>query len=281
MDGTGSMPNIYAYSNYRKYLEDYRIARKKVDARFTHSYICAKLGQENARSLFNNIVKGRKSLTTVFINRFIDLLNLDEEESRFFRILVGFNQSDNIKEKEYYFDQLIQLNNTPKKRIDKFAYQYYSEWWHSALRALLEIVNIRDEYKKLGQLLIPEINAIFVKNSINLLKQLGLIHFNEEGYWKPTEKAITTGEKNKDSLIKKYQIENLNLSKLAMLNADQIKPQKLSTLTFSISEKGYNRIKSRIQQLRKEIGAIVHKDEDEANRVYHLNMHMFPQSKEL
>lgn len=276
-----SLPSIYHYSNYRQYLEDYRVARKKIDRSFTHSYICIKLGQENARSLFNNVVKGRKNLTPVFISRFIELLELDEEEGTFFRILVGFNQADNVKEKEYYFDQLIQLNNTPKKQIDKYAYQYYSEWWHSSIRSLLEIIDLKDDYKSLGQILIPEVATTYVKRSINLLKQLELIKVNEDGYWKPTEKAITTGDKNKDNLIKKYQLANLELSKLAMLSGNQIKPQKLSTMTFSISDKGFERVKNRVQQLRKEVASIIHKDEDQANRVYQLNLHLFPQTKEL
>jgi uncharacterized protein (TIGR02147 family) len=138
-------PEIFQYIDFRKYLEDYYSVRKSLDASFTHEYICRRLGQENAKSYFNNVVKGRANVTPAFTDRFIDLLELKPDEAKYFRALVNYNQTISPHEKEFFFDQLVRLNSTPHRVIDRNAYAFYKEWRHSAIRALLDIVNISNK----------------------------------------------------------------------------------------------------------------------------------------
>ena len=57
------VPNVFEYIDYRHYLEAHRVARKMWDSGFTHSYICYYLGQRNSRTLFSNIVSGRRNVS--------------------------------------------------------------------------------------------------------------------------------------------------------------------------------------------------------------------------
>jgi uncharacterized protein (TIGR02147 family) len=77
----------------------------------------------NTRSYFTDVLKGKKVAPT-FTERFINVMELNKEEAQFFRALVKFNQAENLSEREIYFEQLISLNRTPKKVIDKKAYSY-------------------------------------------------------------------------------------------------------------------------------------------------------------
>ena len=129
---TLKMPDIFDYINYRKYLADYYSSRKIVDQGFTHLHICHRLGQNNAKSYFNNVIKGRTNVTPTFIDRFINVLELKPEEAMYFRALVNYNQTTSPHEKEFFFDQLVRLNRTPHHIMDKNAYAYYKEWYHSA-----------------------------------------------------------------------------------------------------------------------------------------------------
>lgn len=270
--------DIFHYIDYRKYLEDYYSRRKSLDSSFTHEYICHRLGQENAKSYFNNVVKGRANVTPAFTDRFIDLLGLKSDEAKYFRALVNYNQTISPHEKEFFFDQLVQLNSTPHHVIDRNAYTYYKEWYHSAIRALLDIININNDYKTLASKLFPQITFKQARESITLLDRLGLISKDKKGFWKPTDKVIVTGEAIKDAMVKQFQMKCLEHAR-AVLASGSNQTHRNITLTMSLSDKAYERTIRRIQQLKSELRSIAHKDDIPPTKVYHLNVNIFPMSQ--
>ncbi len=82
----------------------------------------------------------------------------------------------------------------------------------------------------------------------------------------------------KDELLRQYQLNCLNLAKLSLMKGYSI-PQNFTTKAISISEKGYRRIVKRLNQFLAEVSSIVHKDQDPADRVYQIDVQLFPNSK--
>ena len=274
----GSLPNIFEFINYRDYLEAYRLARKEWDEGFTHTYICFRLGQRSSRTLYNNIVRGRKDLSPEFIKRFVQLLELNQPEAAYFRVLVMYNQSTDLQEKELYFDQLVQMNNTPKRKLGEEHFEYYNHWYYSSIRALLDIYDFTDDYAALAQKLRPTIKTAQAKDAIALLDRLGLIVRNDDGFWRPTQKALTTGAKVNHHQVMQYQLQCMEQARMALLDAD-VARYRSSTLTVSVSDEGLARIMKRTEQYRKELFAIVNKDEQKANRVYQINVQLIAQTE--
>lgn len=272
------LPDIFQYIDFCKYLEDYYSSRKASDSSFTHEYICHRLGQDNAKSYFNNVIKKRTPVSSVFIDRFIDLLELKSESAKYFRALVNYNQTVSPHEKEFFFDQLVRLNSTPHRVIDPNAYAFYKEWYHSAIRALLDIIDIKDDYKALASKIFPPISLKQARDSISLLTRLGLIGKDKKGYWKPTDKVIVTGDVIKDALVKQFQMKCLEHARNVLANGSN-KAHRNITLTMSLSNKAYDRAIERIQQLKSELRSITHKDDQPAIKVYHLNVNFFPMSQ--
>jgi uncharacterized protein (TIGR02147 family) len=271
-------PNIFEYIDFKNFLLDFHKAKRAVDPGFTHAYICHKLGQPNARSYFDNVVKGRKKVSPGFIDLFVKLLGLGSSESKFFRALVNYNQAASAEEKEFYFEQIVQLNQTPFKLVDKETFAYYTEWYHSTIRSLLSIIDFKDDYKLLAHKLCPSITVKQAKQSIILLKKLGLVKATTQGYFKPEDKVLSTGDAIKDQILEQYQIQCLELSKQAIVNSEN---QPCSTITYNVyvSDTGYKRILNRLNQCRSEIRSIIHKDEEPPKRVYQVTLQMFPKSK--
>lgn len=270
-------PDIFTYIDFRKYLQAYYSFRKNIDKGFTHSYICRRLGQKNAKSYFNNVIKGRANVTSTFIDRFINVLELQHEEAIYFRALVNYNQTTSPNEKEFFFDQLVRLNRTPYHVMDKNVYAYYSEWYHSAMRALLDIVNFKNNYKQLANRIFPPITIKQARDSITLLKDLEIVAKNDKGYWKPTDKAIVTGDFIKDAVVKQFQMKCLDHAKNIIAN-DYVTGHRNITLTISASEKARERISARINQFKTEIRSIIHKDDLPPVKVYTLTLNFFPMS---
>jgi uncharacterized protein (TIGR02147 family) len=272
------LPVIFEYIDFRKYLEDFRTAKKKSDPGFTHAYICHKLGQPNSRSFYSNVVKGVKNISTRFIDLFIDLLNLNSYEARYFRAMVNYNQTDSVQEKEFYFDQIVALNRTPFKLLDSNTYAYYKQWHHATIRSLLGIIDVKDDYKLLASKVYPAITVRQARESVVLLKRLGLIRPDANGFLKSVDKVLSTGESVEDHLVRQYQLKNLELGKCALVNNDEI-PCKTVTYTIYVSEKGYSRVIERMDQFRSEIRSIIHKDEGPATRVYQINLQLFAKTR--
>lgn len=269
--------NIFEYIDFRKYLEDYYKNRKLVDPGFKHSYICSSLGQTNARSYFNNVIKGRINVSPTFVDRFILLLELLPDPANYFRALVNYGQSISPQEKEFFFNQILQLNHTPYKVLDIKTYAYYKEWYHSALRALLDIVDFKDNYRAIAARLFPPITLKQARDSINLLKSLGLIELDNRGFWKPTDKVVSTGNFINDAVIQQFQMKCLEHARNVIAHGvDQA--HRNITLTVSLSDEAYQRVSGRVQQFKSEIRSIVQKDEKKANRIYHINLNLFPMS---
>ena len=271
------LPNIFGYNDYRNFLSDYQKTRASFDRKFTKSAICRLLGLPNTRSFFNDVLNGR-SLSSVYVERFVRLFEFNQEEAQFFRILVKFNQADNTEEREIYFDQLVSLNRTPKMIVEQKAYEYYKCWYNSTIRALLRTSRFKsDDYKKLTKKIWPQITLKQARMALELLKDLGLVTPDSEGNLMLTDKSISTGAYIRDEMIKQYQLQCLELAKKAVIRRHK-KPQNISTNVISISDNAYRRIEKKLQRFKSEVRSIVQKDEDPADHVYQLNIQLFPNS---
>src|SRR5512133_1498806 len=87
------LPTIFSYTDFRKFLHDYQIARYEIDNGYSKSSLCMRMGLLNSRSYFNDVLNGKK-VTPDFIERFLRVLDLDSDESKYFRVMVKFNQAE-------------------------------------------------------------------------------------------------------------------------------------------------------------------------------------------
>jgi hypothetical protein len=56
-------------------------------------------------------------------------------------------------------------------------------------------------------------------------------------------------------------------------------PQYMSTRVLGVSERGLKRLEKRVRGFGAEVRSMVHKDEDTADRVYHLDILLYPNSR--
>jgi uncharacterized protein (TIGR02147 family) len=268
--------NIFEYIDYKKYLMDWRKAERENSPGLTHEYLCRKLGQRN-RSYYSDIEKGRKVIGSGVLDRLIKLLRLKGNEAKYFRALVGYGQPGPYEEKEFWFEQIVELNNTPKMLIDKKTYSYFKEWYHTTIRAFLDICDFRGDYQETARRLYSRITPKQAKESIAILRELGLVKPDEKGCLKPTDKVVTTGDAVRHELLQKYQLANHRILR-KILEKDEPDSHNSTQLTVSVSSPAYERILKRISQLRGEIISIAHKDEQRADRVYKIAIHSYPET---
>jgi uncharacterized protein (TIGR02147 family) len=268
-------PSLYGYTDFRKFLTDWLNERQSEDARFTRSEFHRRLGLPNTRSYLPDVLAG-KEVSPTFLDRFAVALELDAEEARFFRVLVRFNQAKSIDERELAFDQLVSLNKTPRTVLDPGHYRYYRHWWNGAIRALLAIHDLGDEPRKVAALLAPTITEGQAKESLQLLAELGLIAQGEQGFWKPTDHTLSSGEGARGELVRQLQGQQLKLVQNAAIKPATGEGQVVATNTISVSEEGLAQVRKRLETFRSELRSIVHKDPAPATRVHLVTLSVVP-----
>lgn len=272
------MIDIFDYSDYRKFLKDYQQTKNALSSAFSYRYFAQKAGI-NSSSFYPQIVKGKRNLTKNTIIRTCIAFNLNDQEAEYFENLVFFNQAKTLKEKNFYFERLVEkqkLRNV--KKIKEEQYDYFSEWYHCIIREVVTYVDFKEDYSIIAKFLNPPITAKQARDSVNLLLKLGFLK-KIDGKYVQTEPLLTS-ESNTD--FKVHQIMNFQIKmlKIAMESYDRWKPEKrlTSATTFSISEKSFNQFVEILRDCRSRLMKLTLVDEN-PEQVYMLSMNLFPMTQ--
>ncbi|WP_407443031.1 TIGR02147 family protein [Fibrobacter sp.] len=266
--------DIFLFTHFRKYLEEYQAARVQAEPSFTRTEICNLLGLEKTRSYFADVLRGKK-VSPRMVAKFIEVLGLDKKEAKYFETMVKLDQAKNDALRKAYMDELLALHPNPQHILNTDAYEYYNHWYNSALFAILDAMDVDDDLTPVQKRIFPKVTLGKLKDSLELLERLGLARKNEQGYWKPTKESISSGPYNNAELVKQYQLQCFELSKQALITPPKA-ANVMSTLTFSISSDAYKKLEAELQEFKAKMRQIISEDKAKADGVYQLNLHLFP-----
>jgi len=265
--------DIFQFTHFRKFLEEYQAARAKVEPGFTRTEICNLLGLEKSRSYFADVLRGKK-VSPRMVAKFIEILGLDKKEAKYFETLVQLDQAKNAAARTAAMEEVLKLHPNPQHIVNEDAYEYYNHWYNSALFAILDAMDVGDDMAPVQKRIFPKVPLGKLKDSLALLERLGLARKNEDGLWKPTKESISSGPYNNAELVKQYQLQCFELSKQALMTPPK-RPTVMSTLTFSISSDAYKKLEAELQEFKARARRIIGEDQEKADGVYQLNLHLF------
>lgn len=269
--------DIFQFTNFRKYLDEYQAARVLTDSDFTRAGACVLLGLPKTRSYYNDIVKGKK-LSSRMIPKFVEVLGLNKKEARYFETLVNLDQAKTATERNAFFEELLKQHPDSHRILNEDAYEYYNHWYNSVLFTALEVVDVSDDLEPVQKLIFPKVSVGTLKRSLELLERLGFVRKNEDGFWKSCRESVSSGAYNNSDLVRQYQLQCFELSKQALL-ANNENPSDMGTFTFSVSDDAFKAIAKEIQGLKARVRKIIAQDRKKATGVHQLNIHLFTNLK--
>ena len=269
--------DIFQFSNFRKYLDEYQAARVQTDPDFTRAGACALLGLPKTRSYYNDIVKGKK-LSTRMIPKFVEVLGLNKKEARYFETMVNMEQAKTATERNVFFEDLLKQHPDSHRILNEDAYEYYNHWYNSVLFTALEVVDVSDDLEPIQKLISPKVSVGTLKRSLELLERLGFVRKNENGFWKSCRDSVSSGAYNNSDLVRQYQLQCFELSKQALLANDE-RSSDMATFTFSVSDDAFRAIAKEIHGLKARVRKIIMLDKKKATGVHQLNVHLFTNLK--
>lgn len=275
--------SVFEYTDYRKYLHDFYLDKKKQTPSFSYRYFARK-AETSSVGFYKDVVEGRKNLGRSFILRFSKALNHKEREAAYFENMVMFSEAKTRDERQYFFGQMMLCSESKVAKVEAPRYEYYSRWYYSAVRALLSYKDYKDcneDHKKIANDVDPSIRPDQAKKACSILQKLNLVKKDNKGYMRLSDPLISTG-KVVDPAVNTIHIENFQKTmiehSLTAFSKKSFSNMDLSTLTLSISEDTFDSIKKDLAAFRRNTLGMAEIDES-ADRVYQLNIQFFPISK--
>jgi uncharacterized protein (TIGR02147 family) len=268
-------PSIYTYFDYRLFMRDLQVHLKAERPVFTLEYLAHRVGLKS-KGHMSLIIKGAKNIPLEKVPLYVAALELDRKEADFFVLMVQFNQAGTHRDRKKHLDRMVSLLRVTDRRLVPSQYALCERWYHPVVHELLRVHDIRDEWERLGALLRPSITADQARESVALLREIGLVETNAQGLLKPSNVAITFGEGWRSVAVREFQKHTFELAQSALENT-QVQERDISSLTLSLGESTFREISERISLFRKELLALA-RSEKHADQVYQLNLSLFPLS---
>lgn len=264
------MKSVFAYSDYRKFLEDfYRDRKKRGGYSYRHFSEKSKIRSPNFLKL---VIAGSKNLTIENTHRFAAACDLRHHEHEFFEALVLYGQASSQEEKNYYRRRILDLkrNHQPHSKAPELK-SLLAEWYFPAVMVSLAGASASSDLGKLAAKC--GINEKVFSGCLDRLQQLGLVKVTPGGKFQLKYDYSNIEDKKALSVIHKTFLEGqLDLSRRAFRKAYEKKAKFLSH-TFTLSKAEFGKIHDKLHSLLDEIDK--ESELDNGRDVAQLNVQLF------
>lgn len=268
------MKPIFEYMNYREFLRDFYTEKKRKTPYFSYRLFSEKAGFK-APNLLKLVMDGKRNLTKESVFKFSKALKLKRSEDEYFENLVFFNQSKTLEEKNAYLQRLMKYRRREDVRtIESAEFEYYSAWYHPVVRELATAIDFKNDYRRLGSMVVPSISASEARKSVELLLKLGFVKHNDKGVLVVSEPVLTTKPPVTSVAVANF---HRHMLQLASESIERFGPEErnVTGLTLRISEETRKAMVEKLRQVRQELLDMAVADEH-ADRVVQINMQVFP-----
>lgn len=269
------MPDVLDYLEYREFLKDWFVESKK-DNRFTsYRYLGQKTGVDPAWLV--RVFQKEGHLNEEALPAFIRLCGFDDRRAEYFRILYRFCKTKAKSSLSELYCRLMELREMEARVLTSPEFMYFGNWACTALRALIGISENTSDLHAVANHLNPPISQNDARNALEVLKQLKLIEKDGHGGWNITQQIVTTGGEVKSIAVRNFHRRTLELAQES-LDRHSIAERDVSSIVFTVDQADIPEFKQRIEDFRRGLLQFAKKSEH-ANRVYALNVSMFPLSE--
>lgn len=268
--------SIFDYLNYRDFLRDAFACLKQIDPSYNYRRIASELGMKSIGHI-TWILQGKRNLTLRKTDRYSQLLGLNKKEDSYFKLIVLYTNSKKHSEKRDLFENIVKAQRSEKRIVTKEQVEYWSKWYYSAMRELVAIHRITDDYKEAARLLVPRITPGEAEKALRFLEKLNFVARDEQGYYKRLDKVVSMDAEWGTLVVKQHQMDMLDLAKLGLEKIPR-EERDISSVTMSLSQERFEQVRRMFQDFRQQLITLARTDPD-PERVYQVGLQVFPLSK--
>jgi uncharacterized protein (TIGR02147 family) len=280
------MPNVEVYTDFRQFLRDFFDYKTHLHKNSFSSYsyktfsAAADIRSPNYLKL---IIDGERNLSPATARKFAKAMGLDKEGSDEFLLLVAYGQALDPLERNSHLKTLSEFRMKRRIKSGEIKSEKISNtprWVSWVLHAMADQKNADFSIEGLRDLLSGKVSSddirrslqqLFDSSSLQLDPQTGRV---KKGLIPPNQEEMTS------DMIRKIQSELMYLGMEALLN-DKSQDREIGTLTVCLTENEFEKLKFDLRHMRKRVlkDALIQREQAPGDRVYQLNIQLFPLTK--
>lgn len=268
------MKPIYMYNDYRQFLKDRYAELKKTQRSFSYRYFSQKAGFASPNFL-KLVMEGQRNLSAEGAHKFAHALKLGVKESRFFEILVHYNQSGDGAQKQSYYEQMLAFGDYRKAHhLVEAQYAYLTHWYYPAIVELAHLKNFQEDPQWIASELGERISSREVREALHVVESIGLLQRNTDGKLMPGHTALTTGPEAVSLAAYSYHKQVLDLAKEAV-DAQSQETREFGAITMAVSPAQLAKLKDMIRDFRRTVVNYLSTPDAAADAVYQFGVQLF------
>ncbi len=277
-------PTLGEYTDFRLYLKDVYEHRRQTEGTGLRPYsystfsAAADIKSPNYLKL---IIEGRRNLSEDMINRFARALRLARAEADEFRALVRYGQANAPIERNQFLKELADLRARrafEAGQINQRSWEKVPGWIGWVLYAMADQANVEFNPQILQKLFRAKANADDIRESLQKLIESGeLARDVETGQVYKGRDLVDSPQDLPVALIRKLQAELIYLG-IESLFRDSPKEREFGAMTVAMTDEEFQQVRFELRQLRKRLqkDILVKRKSSKGERVYQLNVQLFP-----
>ncbi len=265
------------YQDYRLFLRDFYLSRKRVDQKFTYASF-SRLAGIRSPNYLKLVTTGEKNLTEENVVRFAKALDLSGREFDYFEALVFFNQAKNALQREYYQKRMKvareRLETDVGKVLQDYEFEMMGSWAHHALMVFTNVRNFVPWPKWIAAHFYDLISESEILQMMNQLFALGLLKNSKNGKIEQTFRRMNT-EPRLQRLSAKIFYKKLLERAGASIDLSTSEEREFGTVIVGISPEQMGELRRRVRDFLKDLTDWA-MENSEPRQVYSLSFFGFP-----
>ena len=271
------MKSVFEYRNYREYIRDFYESRKRNSA-FTWREF-AKLAQFASSGFLKLVCDGKTRLSKVAVEKVLPVFGLLGDQAEYFRLMVAFCDSPSPEVRSSSFEKMMKIAQENRVEfLEAKSFAYFSSWANPALRELAPIMPGATPLE-MGHTLVPAISAAEAREFLDLQESLGLLRKDECGNYHQTSEGVSSSREVMSATVVNMQKQYAHLAAEALERYSR-DYRHISGMTMGLDREAYERLAAELDAFRKKVADIVSNVKN-YDRVYRLNLQLFPLSKKV
>jgi len=171
---------IWDFGDYRAFIKAILDHWKSTRKQFSLRWFADRAGF-SSHSFVGLVIAGKRNLGPDGVEKIGRIFKMKGPSLEYFRTLVRHNQAETVKEREETLEAMKKARGArDAKRLGRDHWKYYDRWETPVVRELATWSKEGIEPAKLGEMFVPPLKAERVRESLELLQEVGLLRKDGE-----------------------------------------------------------------------------------------------------
>ncbi|MEQ1877168.1 MAG: TIGR02147 family protein [Bdellovibrionia bacterium] len=269
-------PSIYGYHDYRGFLREMLAFAKKKNPEYSLRSLAKQSGV--SAPYLSVVLSGHKNLSDRIMEKILKVLDLNDDEKSYFRLLRSIADSDDAEERRSALDKLQSFRRYRRMNPrETEIYRYLTKWYYVAIRELATLPDFKMEPKWIQERLCYPLSQGEIMKALRFLVKYHFIEEREDGTINVPDKRMECWAGVFRIALGQFyrQIYGLASQSIETIPRDE---RHIIGDTLAIPAESFDEFKAVLDESLKRISALGN-SKGNADSIYHFGFLGFPIAK--